>query len=175
MRKAFIKTNHDLPEDMCIIGFLQDYIWKSAANGVGPKKSGRYLTIDKYGMIRIMRCTGESDFHDKSLFETAMDRETSVWLDGNTATDHKLLDLYINPQGLWFTVESINGYEYDEYSKELCIYSLESDEYPAYFLELNLNEIPENFKSGTFVADEDPEYFELGDRGEYIKIKKEEC
>lgn len=173
MRKAIIATNYDVPEDTRIIGFMQDYIWKPTSNWQGPNESGKYLVIDKRGKISIMRCTGMSNFTDKSLFEKAMMVDVVTYFDEVEATDGDLLSLYRNPEGLWYTINPIYG-DYEEYANELCVYSPKSAEYPKYFLDFNLDEIPENFKDGDFIADEDSEYFNFVDGG-YRKIIKEEC
>lgn len=174
MRKAIVKTNYNVPEDIRTFGFVQDYIFKQTANWQGPKESGRYLTINKKGKISIMRCTGTSAFTDKSLFEKAMMIDVITYFDDVEATDEDLLNLYRNPEGLWYTINPIYG-DYEEYSNELCIYSPKSAEYPRYFLDFNLDEIPKNFKDGSFFEDEGLEFYEIDDNGDYVKIKKEEC
>ena len=153
MKKAIYRPGYvrkaDLPEKETLFGYCPDYIWKSVAYFGVPKKSGRYLVIKKDGTIDEMYCTGnyESVEDARKLFDMAANADflSDSYIDGREMTDSDLMALYREPYGWWYQFEE--WHEYEDWHSDLHIHTRESEQYPLYFLDLNLDEkIPLNGK-----------------------------
>ena len=175
MKKAIVRGNYD-GDPMLTMGYVTDYMWKSVVYFRAPEKSGRYLVIKKDGTLDEYMCTGSKCDDDKTLFTMAAEMSgeycSAVFVDGHPASDTEILDTYRSPWSRWY--KFTEWYEYEDCHTDLHMYTEESDQYPLYFLDLNLDEKFQIEENGEIHTDEDPVYFRLNTNLEYEQIKDEE-
>lgn len=175
MKKAIVRSDYDgSPMDM--MGYVTDYMWKSVAYFRAPEKSGRYLVIKKDGTIEQYMCTGSKYGDDKALFMMAAEMsghyDSDVFVNEHRANDTEILDIYRSPWSIWY--KFIEWHEDEDGHTDLHIYTEESDQYPLYFLDLNLDEKIQVEENDEIRTDEDPVYFRLNGNLEYEQVDKED-
>lgn len=175
MKKAIVRGNYD-GDPMLTMGYVTDYMWKSVVYFRAPEKSGRYLVIKKDGTLDEYMCTGSKCDDDKTLFTMAAEMSgeycSAVFVDGHPASDTEILDTYRSPWSRWY--KFTEWYEYEDCHTDLHMYTEESDQYPLYFLDLNLDEKFQIEENGDIRTGEDPVYFRLNTNLEYEQIDDEE-
>lgn len=174
MKKAIFRDKYD-GSPMLMMGYVADYMWKSVAYFRAPKKSGRYLVIKKDGTLDEYMCTG-TKCTDESLFEMAAKMsggyDSAVFVNEHPASDTEILDTYRSPWSRWY--KFIEWYEYEDCHTDLHMFTEESDQYPLYFLDLNLDEKFQIEENGEIRTGEDPVYFRFNTNLEYEQIDDEE-
>lgn len=179
MRKAIYKTDWmkrelNQEENESLIGYVPDCLLKSVKYFLAPKNPGRYLVIKKDGTIAEYMCTGThcvDRLDEKSLFAIAahMDNgfDEEVFIDDRQADDSDIMDIYRSPWSTWYTFNEW----YDQYESchtDLHIFTKESDDYPVYFLDMNLDDKIQMEENGEIHSDGDPVYFKLDDEYEFV-------
>ena len=177
MKKAIYKSSFS-PNGEALIGFAPGYLWKSIKYFEAPARSGRYLVIQKNGKIREMLCTGIHDMDDKKgkeLFELVANDGwfEESYIDDRHVTDNDCMDIYRYPWGRWYYFNE--WYEYEDCHNDLHVLTKDSDEYPLYFLDLNLDEKIELNDDQEIKTDGGIEYFDLDTRScKYVKVERSE-
>lgn len=165
MKKAFYQGERHF------MGFCPDYMWKAVSYFGAPKKSGRYLVIKKDGSIKELYCTGSHESVDSAqkLFKIAADTgySSDSYIDDRIMTDEDLMNLYRSPWGWWY--EFNEWYEYEDCHNDLYVYTKDSEEYPLYFLDLNLDEKIELDENGEIVGADGVKYFKYNLDGNLIE------
>lgn len=176
MKKAIYKTNYMMrelkePEKESLIGFEPGYLWKSVEYFRGPKKTGRYFVIKKDGQIAEMLCTGthSNEEEARTVFNLAADVDygSTAYIDGREMTDTDLMNLRRSPWGIWYTLDCWQ--DYDNYGTDVNVYTDNSEEYPLYFLDLNLEENIELDENGEIKGVTDVQYYKHDKDGNLIR------
>lgn len=175
MKQAIVRGDYN-GSPMQMMGYVTEYMWKSVAYFRAPDKSGRYLVIKKDGTIDEYMCTGLKCGDDKTLFtmaaEMSCNYDSDVFVDEHHASDTEILDTYRSPYSIWY--KFIEWHEYEDGHTDLHIYTEESDQYPLYFLDLNLDEKMQIEENDEIHTDEDPVYFRLNGNLEYEQVNEED-
>ena len=175
MKKAIYRTDylnkHNLPENQHLIGYDPGYLWRSTDFFRGPRKPGRYLVISKDGAIREMMSTGthSSEEEARILFKLASDCPygSDSFIDDREMTDCDIMSTYRSPWGRWYTLESWQ--DYDNYGTDVHEHTKLSEQYPLYFLDLNLDDKIEVDEKGEIAGMDAIQYFKLNPTGEFEK------
>ena len=175
MKKAIYRTDYlnkrDLPEQQQFIGYDPGYLWRSTDFFNGPRKAGRYLVISKDGCIREMMSTGthSSEEEARILFELAgnCSYDSAPFIDDREMTDHDIMNIYRSPWGRWYTLE--DWQEYNNYGTDVHEHTKLSEQYPLYFLDLNLDDKIEMDEKGEIAGTDAIQYFKLNLNGEFEK------
>lgn len=175
MKKAIYRTDYlnkrVLPEEQYFIGYDPGYLWRSTDFFRGPRKAGRYLVIGKDGCIREMMCTGthSSEEEARILFELAGNcpYSSASFIDDREMTDCDIMSIYRSPWGRWYTLESWQ--DYDNYGTDVHEHTKLSEQYPLYFLDLNLDDKIEMDEKGEIAGTDAIQYFKRNLDGEFEK------
>lgn len=159
------------------LGFCPDYMWKAVSYFGAPKKFGRYLVMKKDGVVREMMCTGLNEENEKArqLFRMAADSAngnySDAYIDDREMTDTDLMEIYRSPWGRWYEVS--NWYEYEDCHSDIILYTRNSDEYPLYFLDLNLENTITLDENGEIAGADGTLRFVYSKEGNLVMAKKE--
>lgn len=175
MKKAIYE---DYRGEKCLLGFCPDYMWKAVSYFGAPKKSGRYLVMKKDGVVREMMCTGLNEEIEKArqLFQIAADSAngnySDAYIDDHKMTDADLMTIYRAPWGRWY--EFSNWDEYEDCHSDVIVHTRNSDEYPLYFLDLNLENTITLNENGEIAGSDGTLRFVYSNEGNLVMVKKEE-
>ena len=175
MKKAIYRTDYlnkrNLPEQQEFIGYDPGYLWRSTDFFNGPRKAGRYLVICKDGCIREMMSTGTHGTEEEArvLFTMVADSYygSRGYIDDREMTDADIMHIYRNPWGRWYTFE--DWQEYDNYGTDVHEHTKLSEQYPLYFLDLNLDDKIEMDEKGEIAGTDAIQYFKRNLNGEFEK------
>ena len=124
------------------MGCLETFKWKAVRYDGGPNKSGRYVTTDGCGKMRVFNYATENDGGVKELFWRVLDSSNAmkVFEDGKSreATNDDFMRL-ARSWFVWYDVYHCHDrYDYDyEETYEICFG--EADE-PRYYLDIDLDD-----------------------------------
>lgn len=166
MKKAMYKRrcHPALEPSETMIGFDMEKLWKSVKYFGGPKKSGRYLTINKLGRIMMLSFTGTHDV-DRRLFEKVAN-SNYAYKDDRPVTDEDCMDIYRCPWNIWY----YEGSENNDYVPDINILTTDNDSYPLYFYDLDLDSrIDMDANEEPAEAKGDPVYYAFMGDGEFVK------
>lgn len=156
------------------IGFDSEYLWKAVSYFGSPKYSGKYLVIQKSGCITQMMNTGNYSYASdaRALFDLAASCEEScnetAYIDDREMTDTDLMNLYRNPYGIWYKVNDWTD-EYGDSRTDVRVFTEESEYYPLYFLDLDIQK-PIKLTDDGEIADVDGiQYYKRNKRYELVK------
>jgi hypothetical protein len=179
MKKAICRTyylNKLNAEQQEFIGYDPGYLWRSTDFFNGPRKAGRYLVICKDGCIREMMSTGthNSEEAGRILFELAANcsGDGASFIDDRDMTDCDIMSIYRSPSGRWYTLESWQDDD-DNYGTDVHEYTKLSEQYPLYFLDLNLDDKIEMDEKGEIAGTDAIQYFKRNLNGEFEKEEEE--
>lgn len=169
MKKAIYATSN---KNEILIGFAPDYLWVSTEYYKAPHEPGRYLVIKKDGTLGELMTTGSdctTSLSEDSLFAMAAARNLygAVYFEDHEVTDTDLMDIYRAPWSRWYYFNE--WYEYEDCHNDLYILTEDSDNYPLYFLNLNLEDKIQLDETGKVASDEDPAYFTITSDYKYIR------
>lgn len=174
MKKAIYRTDYldkRDPEQQQFIGYDPGYLWRSMDFFNGPRKAGRYLVISKDGYIREMMSTGthSSEEEARILFELAGNCSygSASFIDDREMTDCNIMSIYRSPWGRWYTLEDWR--DYDNYGTDVHEHTKLSEQYPLYFLDLNLDDKIEVNEKGKIAGTDAIQYFKRNLNGEFEK------
>ena len=174
MKKAIYKSDwgaHFGAKDdiSLLLGFDPGYLWKSVSLFCGPHDYGRYLVIKKDGRVSEMYCTGSRFGTSRRLFEEAAFHGplNEAYLDDVHMTDSDLMELYRNPFFRWYEVHDWR--EYEDWHEDIHVYTDKSEDYPLYFLDLNLDEKIELDEKGEIKDCDGTTMFSMDENGDYVR------
>ena len=141
-----------MTDEEVFMGYGFEGMWKAVEYFDGPKKSGKYLVIDKDGYIKTMYCTGKYEEIDKArlLFRDAVDNRNEV-LHGyyEEFKEEDFMALYRYPWGIWY---EISDWTDDSCDPAFRICDTEESK-PKYFLEINMLEKIKLDENGEIITD----------------------
>lgn len=180
MKKAICRENYwkrglHQPEEETLIGFLPEYMWKLTSYFVGPSDAGKYLVIKKDGSVRQMYFTGTRSPKDKAqeLFHMVAEEgyDQDSYIDDIEMTDTDVLNIYRDPWGIWYEIRE--WYEYEDRHTDVHVYTKDSNEYPVYFLDLNLYEKIELNENLEITGTDGNRYYKLNAKNEFEEWEEE--